>query len=66
MDNNIYDIEDDENEDDEDNEIEEGREESDLADIESVADEVDLEVFVTAAQLAVVKSALSKVRSNLC
>lgn len=58
----LYDIQDDE---DDDEEVEEGREASDKADIESIADEVDLEIFVSASQFAVVKSALLKVSETI-
>lgn len=59
MDSDLYDIEDVEV--DEDNETEEGREDSDLAEIDQLVEEVDLELSVSTTQLAVVKSALAKV-----
>lgn len=62
MDSDLYDVEDDKDK-DKDDETEEGREESDLAVIGDIADKVDPEILVSAAQLAVVKSALSKVCS---
>lgn len=59
----LYDIEDDDEE--EDDEVEEAREASDEQTIDDIIDEVDLDLTVLPSQLAVVKSALSKVSWSL-